>query len=99
VLLWNVGVASLGMVWRFFLLFFLSRGADFWCFLTPFPEEEVSDYIAHGLIIRGFTIYMGVRGGRGKKKGNERGAVDAGWHPPPLPPSPWFKERLKRKSN
>jgi len=38
-----------------FSLFFLSRGADFLGVFTPFAEGQISDYIAHGLIIRGFT--------------------------------------------
>ena len=40
----------------FFLLFLLSRGACFWRVSPPFPE--ISDYttVAHGPIIRVFTV-------------------------------------------
>ena len=46
------------------------------CFSPPFPEEEISDYIAHGPIIRVLTVSLydnksaveklGVAGGRTK---------------------------------
>ena len=38
----------------FFYFFFLSRGTCFLVFFPPFPEEEISDYIAHGPFIRVF---------------------------------------------
>jgi len=41
-----------------FLLFLLSRGACFLVFPPPFPEEEISDCIAHGPIIQVFTVSM-----------------------------------------
>jgi len=38
-----------------FFFFFVS-GGRFLVFFAPFPEEEISDYIAHGLIIRVLTV-------------------------------------------
>ena len=35
---------------------FVSGGMFFGVFSSPFPEEEISDYIAHGPIIRVFTV-------------------------------------------
>ena len=40
----------------FFYFFFVSGGGHFFgLFSPPFPEEEISDYIAHVPIIRVFT--------------------------------------------
>jgi len=30
----------------------------FGVFFAPFPEEEISDYITHGPIIRVFTVHL-----------------------------------------
>ena len=38
-------------------------------FFPPFPEEEISDYIAHGPFIRVFTVYGGFSN-RGKAMRN-----------------------------
>ena len=35
---------------------FVSWGQIFGVFFAPFPEEEISDYIAHGPIIRVLTV-------------------------------------------
>ena len=40
----------------FFYFFFVSGDAFFGAFSPPFPEEEISDYIAHGPFIRVFTV-------------------------------------------
>ena len=40
----------------FFYFFFVSGDAFFGVFPPPFPEEEISDYIAHGPFIRVFTV-------------------------------------------
>jgi len=40
----------------FFSFFFSLRGQIFGVFFAPFPEEEISDYIAHGPIIRVLTV-------------------------------------------
>ena len=39
-----------------FYFFFVSGDAFFGAFSPPFPEEEISDYIAHGPSIRVFTV-------------------------------------------
>ena len=39
----------------FFSFSFVSWGQIFGVFFAPFPEEEISDYIAHGPIIRVLT--------------------------------------------
>ena len=41
----------------FFYFLFVSGDAFFGAFSPPFPEEEISDYIAHGPFIRVFTVY------------------------------------------
>ena len=38
---------------------FVSWGQIFGVFFAPFPEEEISDYIAHGPIIRVLTVLSG----------------------------------------
>ena len=47
----------------FFPFFLLVTGEIFAVFFTPFPEEETSDYIEHGPIIRvctvGKPVYIG----------------------------------------
>jgi hypothetical protein len=43
------------MVWCFFL-FFQSLGQIFGVFFAPFPEEEISDYLAQGSFIRVLTV-------------------------------------------
>ena len=40
----------------FFSFSFVSWGQIFGVFFAPFPEEEISDYIAHGPIIRVLTV-------------------------------------------
>ena len=40
----------------FFYFFFCLGGRVFWCVSPPFPEEEISDYIAHGPFVRVFTV-------------------------------------------
>jgi len=45
------------MVRCVFLFSFSLMGQIFGVFFAPFPEEEISDYIAHGLIIRVLTVY------------------------------------------
>jgi len=42
----------------FFSFFFSLRGQIFGVFFAPFPEEEISDYIAHGPIIRVLTVVI-----------------------------------------
>ena len=42
----------------FFYFFFVSGDAFFGAFSPPFPEEEISDYIAHGPFIRVFTVVL-----------------------------------------
>ena len=41
-----------------FFFFFCLVGADSWCVFRPlfFLEEEISDYIAHGPMIRVLTV-------------------------------------------
>jgi len=46
------------MVWCFFLFSSVLR-VRFLVFLAPFPEEEISDHIAHGPIIRLLTVDLG----------------------------------------
>jgi len=42
----------------FFSFSFVSWGQIFGVFFAPFPEEEISDYIAHGPIIRVLTASL-----------------------------------------
>ena len=42
----------------FFYFFFVSGDAFFGVFSPPFPEEEISDDIAHGPFIRVFTVFF-----------------------------------------
>jgi len=44
------------MVWCFLSFSFCLGGQIILRVFTPFAEWEISDYIAHGLIIRGFTV-------------------------------------------
>jgi len=74
------------------------RGCVFAVFFAPFPEKGILDLIVHGSIIRVLTVWASGGGGRGKKRETRGGAVDAGWHPRPYPPSPWFKERGLKES-
>ena len=41
----------------FFYFFFVSGDAYFGVFFPPFPEEEISDYIAQGSFIRVLTVF------------------------------------------
>jgi len=41
---------------EFFSFLSVSGGRFLVCFFAPFPREEISDYIAHGPIIRVFTV-------------------------------------------
>ena len=41
----------------FFSFSFVSWGQIFGVFFAPFPEEEISDYIAHGPIIRVLAVF------------------------------------------
>ena len=45
------------LLWSSLVFFFLALGAYFLSF-TPFPKEEIRDYIAHGPIIRDFTVVI-----------------------------------------
>ena len=52
----------------FFSFFFSLRGQIFGVFFAPFPEEEISDYIAHGPIIRVLTVVSDHCGSKKRKE-------------------------------